>query len=97
MVLQFWVVMAFSSSSSCPVFFSFFTRLLTAFSHHFSSWLFCSPPPAPLADFFHPRSLLTTGGVKGKMEDILVVARRSLERTQTHTEAEGTWRKGCTV
>lgn len=61
LVLAFWVVMAFSSSSSCPVFFSFFTRLLTAFSHHFSSWLFCSP-------FFHPKSLFTMGGVKGKID-----------------------------
>lgn len=60
-VLIFWVVMAFSSSSSCPVFFSFFTRLLTAFSHHFSSWPFCSP-------FFHPKSRLTIGGVKGKID-----------------------------
>lgn len=60
-VLIFWVVMAFSSSSSCPVFFSFFTRLFTAFSHHFSSWPFCSP-------FFQPRSLLTMGGVKGRID-----------------------------
>lgn len=60
-VLMFCVVMAFSNSSSCPVFFSFFTRLLTAFSHHFSSWPFCSP-------FFQPRSLLTMGGVKGKID-----------------------------
>lgn len=61
LVLIFWVVMAFSNSSSCPVFFSFFTRLLTAFSHHFSSWPFCSP-------FFQPKSLLTMGGVKGKID-----------------------------
>ena len=75
LVLQFCVVMAFSSSSSWPVFFNFFTRLFTAFSHHFSSCPFCSPPPAPpgpLADFFQPSSLLTTGGVNGRMEDILV-------------------------
>lgn len=74
LVLQFCVVMAFSSSSSWPVFFSFFTRLLTAFSHHFSSWPFCSPPPAPpepLADFFQPSRRFTTGGVNGKMDDIL--------------------------
>uniref|UniRef100_A0A3B5A194 Hexosyltransferase n=1 Tax=Stegastes partitus TaxID=144197 RepID=A0A3B5A194_9TELE len=64
-VLLFCVLMAFSSSSSCPVFFSFFTRLFTAFSHHFSSWPppFCSPtppipppaPPLPAGVFFHPR------------------------------------------
>lgn len=76
LVLQFCVVMAFSSSSSWPVFFSFFTRLLTAFSHHFSSWLFCSPPPPaplePLADFFQPSRRFTTGGVKGKMEDMFL-------------------------
>lgn len=65
--------MAFSSSSSCPVFFSFLTKLFTAFSHHFSSCPFCSPPPAPAeppADFFHPRSLFTTGGVNGSMDDM---------------------------
>lgn len=55
------VVMAFSSSSNCPVFFNFFTRLLTAFSHHFSSCPFNSP-------FFQPRSLFTIGGVNGNMD-----------------------------
>lgn len=73
LVLQFCVVIAFSSSSSWAVFFNFFTRLFTAFSHHFSSWPFCSPLPAPLwpvVVFFHPSSLFTTGGVNGKMEDI---------------------------
>lgn len=64
-VLTFCVVMAFSNSSSCPVFFNFFTRLFTAFSHHFSSCPFCSP-------FFQPRSLFTIGGVNGNM-DILNV------------------------
>lgn len=61
LVLIFWVVMAFSNSSSCPVFFNFFTRLFTAFSHHFSSCPFCSP-------FFQPRSLFTIGGVKGSID-----------------------------
>lgn len=92
MVLQFCVVIAFSSSSSWPVFFSFFTRLFTAFSHHFSSWPFCSPPPAPLGplvDFFQPKSLFTTGGVNGKMEDILAGQAGSLQRTQyTHRQEE---------
>lgn len=79
-VLLFWVLIAFSSSSSCPVFFSFFTRLFTAFSHHFSSCPppFCSPtppipppaPPLPAGVFFHPRRRFTTGGVKGRMEDM---------------------------
>lgn len=67
--------MAFSSSSNRPVFFSFFTKLLTAFSHHFSSCPFCSPPPAPPdppADFFHPSSLFTTGGVNGRIDDMLL-------------------------
>lgn len=85
MVLQFCVVIAFSSSSSWPVFFSFFTRLFTAFSHHFSSCPFCSPPPAPpgpLVDFFQPNSLFTTGGVNGKMEDILAGQAGSLQRTR---------------
>lgn len=94
-VLQFCVVIAFSSSSSWPVFFSFFTKLLTAFSHHFSSCPFCSPPPAPpgpLVDFFQPRSLFTTGGVNGKMEDILLGQAESLQRTQhklSHTHRMG--------
>lgn len=85
LVLQFCVVIAFSSSSSCPVFFNFFTKLFTAFSHHFSSCPFCSPPPAPpgpLVDFFQPSSLFTTGGVNGKMEDILAGQAGSLQRTQ---------------
>lgn len=80
-VLLFCVLMAFSSSSSCPVFFSFFTKLFTAFSHHFSSCPppFCSPtppipppaPPFPAGVFFHPRRRFTTGGVKGRMEDMV--------------------------
>ena len=80
-VLLFCVLMAFSSSSSCPVFFSFFTKLFTAFSHHFSSCPppFCSPtppipppaPPLPAGVFFQPRSRFTTGGVKGRMEDMV--------------------------
>lgn len=97
LVLQFCVVIAFSSSSSCPVLFNFFTRLFTAFSHHFSSCPFCSPPPAPpwpLVDFFQPSSLFTTGGVNGKMEDIFAGQAGSLQRTQhklSHTQREGTW------
>lgn len=80
-VLLFCVLMAFSSSSSCPVFFSFFTKLFTAFSHHFSSCPppFCSPtppipppaPPLPAGVFFQPSSRFTTGGVKGRMEDMV--------------------------
>lgn len=73
LVLPFCVVIAFSSSSSWPVFFNFFTKLFTAFSHHFSSCPFCSPLPAPpgtLVDFFQPKSRFTTGGVNGNMEDI---------------------------
>lgn len=94
MVLQFCVVIAFSSSSSWPVFFSFFTKLFTAFSHHFSSCPFCSPPPAPpgpLVDFFQPSSLFTTGGVNGRMEDILAGQAGSLQRTQhklSHTHRQ---------
>lgn len=84
-VWTFCVVMAFSNSSNCPVFFNFFTRLLTAFSHHFSSCPFCSPPPAPpgpLDDFFQPSSLFTTGGVNGKMEDILAGQPARLQTTE---------------
>lgn len=80
-VLIFCVVMAFSSSSSCPVFFSFFTKLFTAFSDHFSSWPFCSP-------FFHPKSLFTMGGVKGRIDilssvKVLPVSRSPSVRTKT--------------
>ena len=42
LVLPFWVVMAFSSLSNCPVFFSFSARHLTAFSNHFF-FPFCCP------------------------------------------------------
>lgn len=63
LVFTFCVVMAFSSSSNCPVFLSFFTKLLTAFSHHFSSCPFCSP-------FFQPSRRFTIGGVKGRMDDM---------------------------
>lgn len=73
LVLMFCVVIAFSSSSSWPVFFSFFTRLFTAFSHHFSSCPFCSP-------FFQPRSRLTMGGVKGRMEDMLALPAKGRQR-----------------
>ena len=97
LVLQFCVVIAFSSSSSWPVLFNFFTKLFTAFSHHFSSCPFCSPPPAPpwpLVDFFQPSSLFTTGGVNGRMEDILAGQAESLQRTQHKpelTQTEETW------
>ena len=70
LALQFWVVMPLSSSSNCPVFFSFFFKLLTTSSYHYSSCPFCSPPPAPLDspdDFFCPSSLFTTGGVNDTM------------------------------
>lgn len=55
LVLWFWEEMALSSSSNAPDFFSFFTRLLTAFSHHLSS--------ASEVPFFQPSKRLTTGGV----------------------------------
>jgi hypothetical protein len=53
-VLWFCDEMALSNSSKAPDFFSFFTKLFTAFSHHLSS---ASVP------FFHPNNRLTTGGV----------------------------------
>lgn len=62
LVLQLCVVMAFSSSSRPADFFSFFTRLLTAFSLHLSS----------LSAFFQPSSRLTIGGLKlGSIEVII--------------------------
>lgn len=92
LVLQFCVVMAFSSSSSWAVFFNFFTRLFTAFSHHFSSWPFCSPLPAPLGPvvvFFHPSSLFTTGGVNGKMEDMFPGSESPEDPTHTQNYCLG--------
>lgn len=61
-VLGSWVDRAFVNSSNPPVFFSFLTRLFTAFSDHLSS-LSCSP-------FFHANKRLTIGGVKGEIEVI---------------------------
>lgn len=62
LVLQLCVVMAFSSSSRPADFFSFFTRLLTAFSLHLSS----------LSAFFQPSNRLTIGGLKlGNIEVII--------------------------
>ena len=55
------VEMAFSSSSSPPVFLSFFTRLFTAFSDHLSS----------VSSFFQPNKRLTIGGVNVRREVIL--------------------------
>ena len=62
LVCASWVVMAFSSSSTIPLFFSFFTRLLTAFSDHLASCSFLAVPSR------HSRSRLTIGGVKGNIE-----------------------------
>ena len=55
-------VIAFSSSSNPPVFFSFFTKLLTAFSAQRSSSL----------PTFQPSRRLTIGGVKFSNEVIFV-------------------------
>lgn len=60
LVLTFCSVIAFSSSSRPPVFFSFLTKLLTAFSLHFSS-------PSP---FFQLSSRLTTGDANGSIDVI---------------------------
>lgn len=62
LVLQFCVVMAFSSSSRPADFFNFLTKLLTAFSLHLSS----------LSAFFQPSNRLTIGGLKlGSIEVII--------------------------
>lgn len=65
LVLQLWVVMAFSSSSRPVDFFNFLTRLLTAFSLHLSS------PSA----FFQPSSRLTIGGLKLGSIEVIISAR----------------------
>lgn len=57
------VLIAFFSSSNPPVFFSFFTKLLTAFSDHLST--------SELSPFFHPNKVLTIGGVNGERVVIL--------------------------
>lgn len=72
LVLASCVVMAFSNSSRPPHFFSFFTRLFTAFSDHLSS---LSESP-----FFQPNRRFTIGGVNGDREFISL----SLSRTHTH-------------
>lgn len=61
LVLGSWLEIDFSSSSNPPVFLSFLTKLLTAFSLHLSS-------PSP---FFQPRRRFTTGSVNGRMDVIL--------------------------
>lgn len=57
------VLIAFFSSSKPPVFFSFFTKLLTAFSDHLST--------SELSPFFHPNKVFTIGGVNGERVVIL--------------------------
>ena len=57
LVFESPVVTAFSNSSRPPVFLSFLTKLLTAFSDHLSS--FSSP-------FLQAKSRFTIGGVKGE-------------------------------
>lgn len=61
LVWLFCVEIAFSSSSKAPLFFNFFTRLLTAFSDHFPSIDDSSLP------FFHASKRFTTGGVNGNI------------------------------
>lgn len=59
--------MDFSNSSKPPVFLSFLTKDLTAFSVHLSS---CIPSPF----FFKPNKRLTTGDARiGRMEDVIWV------------------------
>ena len=72
LVLESPVVTAFSNSSRPPVFFSFFTKLLTAFSDHLSSF---SPSP-----FLQAKSRLTIGGVNGENCVIFLSAPGAHER-----------------
>jgi len=67
LVLQLCVVMAFSSSSRPADFFSFLTKLLTAFSLHLSS----------LSAFFQPSSRLTIGGLKLGNIEVIICAETS--------------------
>ena len=61
LVLVSWVVSAFSSSSKPPIFFSFFTRLFTAFSGQILSFL--------SSLFFRSRRRLITGADEWKTDD----------------------------
>lgn len=61
LVWEFCVEIAFSISSSALDFFSFFTRLFTAFSDHFPSIDESSLP------FFHANKRFTIGGVNGSI------------------------------
>ena len=69
-VLESWVVSAFSSSSKPPIFFSFFTKLFTAFSGHILSDL-----PSL---FFRSRRRLITGADGWKTDDITDILSRSI-------------------
>ena len=71
-VLADWEVMAFSNSSKPPLFLSFLTRLLTAFSLHFSS-------PSPR---FQPSNRFT-GDERGINEVIITTS--SLQIDTRHT------------
>ena len=62
-VFASWVVIAFSRSSNPPVFLSFFTKLFTAFSDHFSS--------LSLSPFFHLSNCFTIGGVNGNIDVVI--------------------------
>ena len=62
-VFTSWVVIAFSRSSNPPVFLSFFTKLFTAFSDHFSS--------LSLSPFFQPSNRFTIGGVNGNIDVVI--------------------------
>ena len=62
-VFKSWVVIAFSNSSTPPLFFNFFTRLLTAFSDHLSSF--------SMSPFFQPKRRLTIGGVNCGRADVM--------------------------
>lgn len=73
LVLGSWLETDFSSSSKPPVFLSFLTKLLTAFSLHLSS------PSA----FFQPRRRFTTGSVKGRM-DVIIDINKSFIRLAYH-------------
>jgi len=72
-VFESCVVIAFSRSSKPPLFFSFFTKLLTAFSDHFSS--------LSLLSFFQPSNRFTIGGVNASIDVVIFSANTQLPLT----------------
>ena len=87
LVLESPVVTAFSNSSRPPVFLSFLTKLLTAFSDHLSSF--------SLSPFLQAKSRLTIGGVNG--ENCVILARTWCSRQKKTFLCLSMWFLQCCI